>query len=147
MVEAIGAELVGIRLAPFNQQFDMPLYHDGGETYLFFARELTKRRVAYVHLNDSWAAGRSVIDEAFLRRFRNVFDGTLILAGAMTIDRAQDLVDEGLIDLPAFGQPFIANCDLVERLRNGRPLATPNRDTWYGGGSAGYTDYPTLTEA
>ena len=145
MIAAIGAERVGIRLAPFNQQFDMPVYDDGGETYLFLARELAKRRIAYVHLNDNWAAGRSVIDEAFLRRFRNAFDGTLILAGAMTIERAQRLVDEGLIDLPAFGQPFIANPDLVDRLRRGAPLATPDRDTWYGGGSDGYTDYPALT--
>jgi N-ethylmaleimide reductase len=147
MIEAIGADRVGIRLAPFNQQFDMPVYDDGGETYLFLARELTKRRIAYVHLNDNWAAGRSVIDEAYLRQFREAFDGTLILAGAMTIERAQRLVDEGLIDLPAFGQPFIANPDLVERLRRGAPLATPDRDTWYGGGSAGYTDYPALTAA
>lgn len=147
MIDAIGAERVGIRLAPFNQQFDMPVYDDGGETYLFLAGELAKRRIAYIHLNDNWAAGRSVIDDAFLRQFRDAFDGTLILAGAMTIDRAQRLVDDGLIDLPAFGQPFIANPDLVERLRRGAPLATSNRDTWYGGGSAGYTDYPALTEA
>ncbi len=147
IIEAIGAERVGIRLAPFNQQFDMPVYDDGGETYLFLARELTKRGIAYVHLNDNWAAGRSVIGEAFLRQFRDAFDGTLILAGAMTIERAQRLVDEGLIDLPAFGQPFIANPDLVERLRRGAPLARSDRDTWYGGGSAGYTDYPALIEA
>ncbi len=147
MIEAIGAERVGIRLAPFNRQFDMPVYDDGGETYLFLARELTKRRIGYVHLNDNWAAGRSVINEGFLRQFRDAFDGTLILAGAMTIERAQRLVDENLIDLPAFGQPFIANPDLVERLRRGAPLATSDRDTWYGGGSAGYTDYPALTAA
>lgn len=147
MVEAIGAERVGIRLAPFNQQFDMPVYDDDGETYLFLARELAKRKVAYIHLNDNWAAGRSVIEDAFLRRFRDAFDGTLILAGAMTLERAQRLVDQNLIDLPAFGQPFIANPDLVERLRAGAPLATPDRATWYGGGSAGYTDYPTYQAA
>ncbi len=103
--------------------------------------------MAYVHLNDNWAAGHSVIDDAFLRRFRQVFDGTVILAGAMTLERAQQLVDNDLIDLPAFGQPFIANPDLVERLRINAPIAIPDRDTYYGGGEAGYTDYPTLAAA
>jgi 2,4-dienoyl-CoA reductase-like NADH-dependent reductase (Old Yellow Enzyme family) len=147
LIAAIGAHRVGIRLAPFNRQFDMPVYDDGGETYLFLAHELSQRQVAYVHLNDNWAAGHSVIGEAFLRRFRQAFDGTLILAGAMTFERAQRLVDEGLIDLPAFGQPFIANPDLVERLRQGAPLAQPDRATYYGGGSAGYTGYPALDAA
>ena len=147
MIAAIGADRVGIRLAPFNQQFDMPVYDDDGETYLYLGRELAKRGIAYVHLNDNWAAGRSVVGEDFLRRFREAFDGTIILAGAMTLERGRRLVDEGMIDLPAFGQPFIANPDLVERLRTGAPIATPDRATYYGGGSAGYIDYPALANA
>ena len=47
----------------------------------------------------------------------------------------------------AFGRPFIANPNLVRRLRDGLPLAALNRDTLYGGGAAGYTDYPVLDEA
>jgi 2,4-dienoyl-CoA reductase-like NADH-dependent reductase (Old Yellow Enzyme family) len=147
MIAAIGAERVGIRLAPFNQQFDMPVYEDDGETYLYLGRELAKRRIAYVHLNDNWAAGHSVIGEDFLRRFREAFDGTIILAGAMTLERGKRLVEQGMIDLPAFGQLFIANPDLVERLRRGAPIAVPDRATYYGGGSAGYTDYPALANA
>ena len=52
------------------------------------------------------------------------------------------MLDDGLIDLAAFGQPFIANPDLVERLRNDLPLTAPDRDTYYAGGEHGYTDYP-----
>lgn len=147
LIGVLGADRVGIRLASFNRQFDMPAYDDDGQTYLHLARELDKRGVAYVHLNDNWAAGHSVIGDAFLRRFREAYRGTLILAGAMSLDRAQRLVDEGLIDLPAFGQPFIANPDLVDRLRTGAPLAHPDRETYYGGGAAGYTDYPALVTA
>lgn len=51
----------------------------------------------------------------------------------------------GVIDLAAFGQPFIANPDLVARLQTGVPLATPDRDTYYGGGAEGYIDYPAAT--
>lgn len=144
LIGVLCKDRVGIRLAPFNRQFDMPVYDDGGETYLHLARELDKREIAYIHLNDNWAAGHSVIDEAFLREFRKAYRGTLILAGAMTLDRARHLVEEGLIDLPAFGQPFISNPDLVERLRQGAALAQPDRATYYGGGSEGYTDYPAL---
>jgi len=65
-----------------------------------------------------------------------------MLAGALTKDRAQDLVDAGLIDLAAFGKPFIANPDLVDRLYHGHPLSEPVKETFYGGGAEGYVDYP-----
>ena len=47
-------------------------------------------------------------------------------------------------DLVAFGRPFLANPDLVERLRRDAPLNTPDKATFYGGGAKGYTDYPAL---
>jgi N-ethylmaleimide reductase len=47
-------------------------------------------------------------------------------------------------DLVAWGRAFIANPDLVRRLREGLPLAELDRQTLYGGGDAGYTDYPAL---
>lgn len=43
-----------------------------------------------------------------------------------------------------FGQPFLANPDLVERLRRGAALNKPNPATYYGGGAEGYIDYPAL---
>ncbi len=49
-----------------------------------------------------------------------------------------------LADLISFGRLYIANPDLVERLRIGAPVNTPNGSTFFGGGAAGYTDYPTL---
>ena len=48
-------------------------------------------------------------------------------------------------DLVAFGRPYIANPDLVERLRARAPLNTPDKNTFYGGGEKGHTDYPTLS--
>ena len=49
------------------------------------------------------------------------------------------------VDLVAFGRPFIANPDLVQRLREDAPLNPADRTTFYGGGEKGYTDYPALT--
>lgn len=144
---AIGEERVGIRLSPNNRQHDMPAYPENESTYLFIAKELSNRNLAYIHLNDNFALGSSVISEEFLRQFRKVYPGTIILAGGMTKDRAEKLVSEKIIDLAAFGQPFISNPDLVERLRNNYPLTTPDRATYYGGDSKGYTDYNTFENA
>lgn len=57
-------------------------------------------------------------------------------------DLAVKAVESGYADLVAFGKLFIANPDLVERLRDDAPLNTPDQTTFYGGGAKGYTDYP-----
>ncbi|KAG0942622.1 hypothetical protein G6F31_014842 [Rhizopus arrhizus] len=142
MAERIGAHRIGVRLAPNNLTFDMPFYPDNEATYLYLAEELGKRGLAYVHLNDNLQQGASVLGEAFLQQFKQSYGGTLILAGGMTRERALQLVEAGTIDLAAFGQPFIANPDLVERLQHDIALATPDRSSYYGGGEAGYLDYP-----
>lgn len=141
VIEELGATRVGIRLSPRNQDYTG---QDGWieETYNYLADELAERRIAYIHLNDSRIGGKPSLDDAFLKSFRAHFPGTLILAGAMSFERGEQLVEAGIIDLPAFGQPFIANPDLVERYRDDVVVARPDRDTFYGGGSKGYTDYP-----
>jgi N-ethylmaleimide reductase len=57
---------------------------------------------------------------------------------------AEQAVADGA-DLVAFGKPYIANPDLVERLKAGAPLNTPDKATFYGGREKGYTDYPALS--
>ncbi|WP_239581759.1 alkene reductase [Gordonia rubripertincta] len=138
----VGASRVGIRLSPFSELFDMPAYPEAAETYLHLASELGRRGVAYVHLIDQLPEGRRLLGEDFLRSFRTAFSGSIILAGGMTHELAAHLMGQGLIDLAAFGQPFIANPDLVARLRNDWPLATPDPTSLYGGGAEGYLDYP-----
>lgn len=141
--DEIGAARVGLRLSPFSDLFDMPAYEEAADTYLHLATELSHRGLAYMHLIDQKPDGVRVLAPEFLRSFREAFRGTVILAGGMDRTLAHDLVDDELIDLPAFGQPFIANPDLVERLENDWPLAVPDPMSYYGGGSAeGYIDYP-----
>jgi 2,4-dienoyl-CoA reductase-like NADH-dependent reductase (Old Yellow Enzyme family) len=146
----IGANRVGIRISPYGQLFDMPLYPEIDETYSALCSGMKERGIAYVHVMDQthffMAGESSAAQEQALRALlkdckAKLGNTALILAGDMTLERAQDLVDEGLIDLPAFGQPFIANPDLVARLKNGWPLTTPDRDTYYGGDAEGYVDY------
>ena len=54
------------------------------------------------------------------------------------------MIDAGLADMVAFGAPYLANPDLPERLLTGAAYNEPDRPTFYGGGAAGYTDYPFL---
>jgi 2,4-dienoyl-CoA reductase-like NADH-dependent reductase (Old Yellow Enzyme family) len=147
----IGAERVGIRISPYGQLFDMPLYPQIDETYSALCAGMRDRKIAYVHVMDQthffMAGESSAAQEQALRKLLKhckgqLGDTALILAGDMTLERAQDLIDAGLIDLAAFGQPFIGNPDLVARLKNGWPLTTPDRDTYYGGDAKGYVDYP-----
>ena len=85
--------------------------------------------------------------DGMFRHFRPIFKGTLIANVQMDAERGNRLIAEGLADLLAFGRPFIANPDLVERLKKGAPLNAPDKATFYGGGAKGYTDYPTLEAA
>jgi 2,4-dienoyl-CoA reductase-like NADH-dependent reductase (Old Yellow Enzyme family) len=139
----IGASRTAIRLSPYGGLFDMPAYAEIEETYLHLARELSARGLAYVHLMDQKSRGSTAIPAGFLAQFRKAYSGTLILAGGMTRERAEAMIAQGLIDIAAFGEPFISNPDLVERLRNGWPLKLADRALHYGGGAHGYTDYPT----
>lgn len=124
VIGELGADKVGIRLSPHNQD-DTAQNGWVEETYNYLADELAKRRIAYIHLNDSRIGGNPSLDDAFLKSFGAHFPGTIILAGAMTFGRGEQLVESGLIDLPAFGQPFIANPDLVERYRDDVVVAKP----------------------
>jgi 2,4-dienoyl-CoA reductase-like NADH-dependent reductase (Old Yellow Enzyme family) len=152
----IGADKVGIRISPYGQLFDMPLYPEIDETYSALCAGMNTRGTAYVHVMDQThfflASESATAQEQALRELlehckAQLGQTALILAGDMTLERAQDLVDAGLIDLAAFGQPFIANPDLVARLKNGWPLSTPDRDTYYGGTAKGYVDYPPYVPA
>ncbi len=142
VVDAIGAERTGIRLSPFGRYNEMPAFDDQAETYLTLASELSARGIAYVHISDQtrWADDVS-IPEDFLRAFRSAFRGPLILAGGYLRDNGQAAIDSGEADLIGIGKPFIANPDLVERLRNDWPLNEWDEDTFYTAGARGYTDY------
>lgn len=157
VIAQVGRERVGIRLSPYGKLYDMPLHDQIDETYTALVAALGERRIAYVHIMDQsgFAVGEKTTGESvgdsiqrLLRVFRKSLPETaLILAGGMTRERADALIGEGVIDLAAFGQPFISNPDLPARLQNGWPLAEPDRATFYGGDAHGYIDYPPYAAA
>jgi N-ethylmaleimide reductase len=135
--KAIGAGRVGVRLSPVGAFNDM---QDSDPTAIFLhvARQLGSRGLAYLHVFETDPNG---FDWAALKQ---AFGGRYIANGAYDKTRAAAALSGGRADLVAFGVPFIANPDLVARLKQGAPLAPPDTATFYGGTEKGYTDYPPL---
>ena len=138
VADAIGAERTGIRLSPYNTFNDMPAYDEVEATYEALAQDL--RGLLYVHVVRNPHEGFTQTE----RTIRRAFGGPLILNGGFDRDTAQAALASEQADLIAFGRPFIANPDLVERMRRGAELATANAQTFYSPGAEGYTDYPAL---
>ena len=88
-----------------------------------------------------------LMGDGMFRHFRPIFCGKLIANVGMTAERSNRLIAEGLADLVAFGRPYIANPDLVERIATGAPLAEVDWTTVYSSGPRGYSDYPAIPRA
>jgi len=146
VTSAIGREKVGIRLSPFGVFNDMPLYDSMADDYTWLVQQLNLSAPAYVHLVDHSSMGAPIVPDSIKAIFRNTFKGTLILSGGYDARRAESDLAAGKGDLIAFGMGFLANPDLVQRLKTGAALNTPDMETLYTPGPKGYTDYPVLQE-
>ena len=149
VVGATGGGRAGLRLSPITPVNDAAQDSDAQGLYEHVVCELAPLKLAFLHLiegqtggpRDLTSKGVKPFDYAALRR---------LYAGAWMVnngyDRAMALqaVEGGAADLVAFGKPIIANPDLVRRLREDAPLNPLNMALLYGGGAAGYTDYPFL---
>ena len=129
---AIGGARVGIRLSPHSTLGDLPAYEGVGEQYGALASAL--RGIAYVHL----AGNAHPAFAATSRSVRESFAGTLIANGGFDRQRAEETLTRGDADLIAFGRPFIANPDLVDRLARGSALREADPATFYTPGAEGY---------
>lgn len=141
---AIGGERTGIRLSPYGVFNEIELHDEIDATYRHLADELGMAGLVYIHIVDHSAMGAPEVPDAIKAEIREAFDGRLILSGGYDHVRASEDIGAGRADLVAFGRPFIANPDLVERFERGAELAEPNADLFYTPGPEGYTDYPTL---
>lgn len=133
---AIGEDRVGIRLSPYSEFNDLPPHDEVEAQYQELSAAL--RGLSYVHLV-------AQPTEAFLateRIIRQQFGGTLIVNGGFDAERAEAALGQGRAGLVAFGRPFLANPDFVERTRDGVALAAPDLATLYTPGPVGYVDYP-----
>jgi N-ethylmaleimide reductase len=136
-----------VRLSPggtFNDMLDC----NPEQTFDYAVENLGRRDLAYLHLIEpARTVGEHPTPDLSARRFRPLYPGTIIVAGGYTLERANAVLQEGVADLVAFGQLFLANPDLPERFRRGAKVNTPHPETFYTGGAKGYIDYPTLEDA
>ncbi len=144
VVAAIGGDKVGIRISPYGMASGMAAYPEVDETYLALAAALDKAGLVYVHLVDHAAMGNPAIPDGFRANLRAAWPRTLIIGGSLDAISGQAAVDAGRADLIGLGRAFIANPDLVARMKAGAALAAPDPATFYTPGAKGYSDYPAL---
>lgn len=154
VLDAVGAVMpmnrVGLRLNPMmNGIHGISIDEDTLPMFEYIAARTCDYDLAYIHLTEPFLPGQiDGIEHAVpevARHFRPLVDAPLISNGAFDRDKAEAMIGAGLCDAVAFGRPYIANPDLVERFRTGAALAQPDQDTFYQGGERGYTDYPAAT--
>ncbi|OYU50456.1 MAG: alkene reductase [Rhizobiales bacterium PAR1] len=135
---------VGIRISPVSPANDATT-SDPAEIFGYFVAELAKRGLAFLHVVEGATGGPRDIAPFNYSALRKAFPGAYIANNGYTREMAIDAIEKGTADMIAFGRPFIANPDLVERLQQNAPLNPLISATLYGGGAEGYTDYPALT--
>jgi N-ethylmaleimide reductase len=142
VVAIAGADKVGVRISPLNPFNDIA---DSNPQALFnhVAEALSPFGLAYLHVVEGGMGGEKLPPFDFIA-LRERFDGPYMANLGYTKSRANAAIAAGNVDLVAFGVPFIANPDLVERFAKGAPLNEADSSSFYGGTEKGYTDYPTL---
>lgn len=148
----VGPERLGVRFSPLFSGTDQDRVYiglveeDPHTTYLEAIKVLQAAGIAYVSIAEADWDNAPELPETFRRAVRDTFSGRILYAGRYTAERGAQLLEAGLADLIGFGRPFIANPDLPQRLFNGWPLNPLRAEGMYGGGEAGYIDYPTYIE-
>lgn len=137
VVDEVGADRVGIRLSPGSRLGGIDEGEEHPALYRYLTEELAKLNLVYLHLAHG---GNDELLRDIRARWRNTL---LVNRGNRPLEAIGADVAAGLADMAPVGRWALANPDLVERLRRNAPLNTPDHTTFYGGGTRGYTDYPT----
>ncbi|MGE5625840.1 MAG: alkene reductase [Bacillota bacterium] len=148
VVKAVGAGKTGVRLSPANT-WNSPPDSDNRALYDHVIAKLSDYGLAYLHLREPAGDVSAILNmvQDVSGHYRKVYKGTLIINTGYTREKGNAAIEAGKTDLVAFGVPFIANPDLVERFRTSAPLAQADQATFYTPGAKGYTDYPALRSA
>lgn len=147
----IGADRIGVRLSPFANRggiFDRDPY----KLFSAVARALGERGIAYLHVGEATSPSHpdqvACEPAALFAAMRSAFDGPYVANGGYDRLTALAAITGGSADAVAFGQLYLANPDLVSRLRSDAALNQAlSQELWYGNGARGYVDQPTLARA
>jgi len=137
MVAEAGGDRVGIKISP-EMSFNDIVDDQPQETYTYLVDQLRGLDLAYLHVA---LFGAKVDYHALLRP---LFNGAYLMGSGLDQPGAEAALADGRADATVFGGAFLANPDLPERFRQGAPLNSPDKNTFYSPGAQGYTDYPSL---
>jgi len=148
VADTVGADRTAVRLSPNGESQGV---NDSDPFSLFpaAAAALSEIGIAFLELREppqDGTFGKAEVDPVH-PHIRKAFEGPLVLNSDFTLARAQAALDADEADAITFGRPFLANPDLVERLRRSAPLNPDVMATWYSQGPEGYIDYPALEGA
>lgn len=152
VLEAIDAEIgmdrTGIRFSP-NVLTQGTEDSDPESLFVALARRLEALSVPWIEIREPHqpTSAGAIPTAPVSPDMRPHYSGVIALNSDYVGETAQARLDEGVGDAIAFGRTFIANPDLVDRIRQGAPLNEGDSRTFYSGGVEGYLDYPTLDDA
>lgn len=147
VIDTVGADRTSVRLSPNGEVWGVD---DSDPTTLFTkaAQLLDAMGIAYLELREAGvgdAFGQTDVPRQS-PMIRPHFRRPIVLNDDYDLVRAQADIASGLADAISFGRAFLANPDLVQRLKDQAPLNEARRETFYTQGEEGYIDYPTLAE-
>lgn len=152
VIAAVGVEKVGIRLSPYSEFQGMKMA-DPVPQYTYYTNELKKLNLAYLHVVEGRIDGNAdTPSKDSIKFIADIWGKTspVLIAGGFKADSAYKLVDEEYKDqdvVVVFGRYFIANPDLVFRVKEKIEFNAYDRDTFYNKGETrGYTDLPFSKE-
>jgi N-ethylmaleimide reductase len=143
IIKAIGKDKVGVRVSPYAENNETYRYAEADDTYLYVARQLNILGIAYLHITDPDTKGAAHV---LATKIRAEFENTIILSGGFDANTGLKALERNEGDLIAFGRPFIANPDLVERYNHKLPLNQLKFDLFFSPGKEGYVDYPVFED-
>ncbi|MFJ4141263.1 alkene reductase [Pseudomonas sp. NPDC089734] len=146
IAQEIGAERTGIRISPVSPVNDA-VSSAAQEQFEYLVDKLNDLGLVYLHVVEGVTGGPRDATPFNYAALRQRFTNTVIANNGYDLGLAETQLATGQADLFAIGRAFIANPDLVNRLKSGADLASINPATIYGGGEEGYIDYPSLERA
>lgn len=146
VINEIGAERTGVRISPVSPANGVSS-SDPQTQFDYIVDQLNALGIVYLHVVEGATGGPRDVAPFDFEGLRQRFQNTYIANNGYDRDLATSRLAADKADLIAFGKPFIGNPDLVERFKTGAPLSAFDPATLYGGGAAGYTDYPTAAQA
>lgn len=142
----IGVQRTGIRISPVSPANGVEGSNAQAQ-FDYLVGKLNALDLVYLHVIEGATGGARDVAPFDYGSLRRRFDNTYMANNGYDVALANTQLAADNVDMVAFGLVYIANPDLVERMKTGAPLAKPDQATMYGGGAKGYTDYPTFDES